>query len=146
MSKGSSKHHELPEMPLLSVSNIELLFECCCLLPSIKQCCVSSEEQKEIDLEQKEIDLVLKSYLSSNYERTLLLCQYSSAIKYNGEMYGSLNSLHSSSSLVLAKMNDPSSAHVPGFVQKYILVTTILNIEGKKRKCKLNCTWLWSIG
>ena len=58
-------------------------------------------------------------------------------MKYNGEMYGSLNPLHSSSSLVLAKTNDPNVAPIPGFVQKYILVTTILNIEGEKRNCKL---------
>lgn len=39
--------------------------------------------------------------------------------------------------LVLAKTNDPNIAHIPGFVQKYILVTTILNIEGEKRNYKL---------
>ena len=86
VSKGSNKHDELPEIPFLqelSVSNVES----CCLLPSIKEGCLSSEEQEEIDL-------ALKSYLSSSYERSLLLSHYSSAVKYNGEMYGSLNSLY----------------------------------------------------
>ena len=100
------------------MSDVELLNESCSLLPSIKEGCLSSEEQEEVDQ-------ALKVCFNSNYERMLVMCQYS-----NGEMYGSMNSLHSSSSLV------HTTTPIPGFVQKNIIFT-ILNISGEKRTYKL---------
>ena len=61
-------------------------------------------------------------------------------------MHGSLNSLHSSSSLVLAKPNDTNSSPLAGFVQKYILVTAMMHTDsGEKRTfnlCLARVHWL----
>ena len=97
---------------VLELSNVEYLTESCFLLPSIKESCFSSEEQEEVDT-------TLKFYFNSSYERTLLLCQYLSAIKYNGEMYGSLNSFAGKGALL-------RQARAPHERQRRIIATAEL--------------------
>lgn len=61
-----------------------------------------------------------------------MLYKYSRAIRINGELYGSLNSLHSSSALVHAKPNNMSTGNlVSGFVRKYIIVHALVGNEPK---------------
>ena len=101
-SQGSLKHEELPEIPLLetlSVSNAaNLTNQCKLLIPPIKEGCCTSDELNDIDY-------ALKLYFGDSYAKIFMLHKYSSAIRFNGELYGSINSLHSSSSLVYAKKN-----------------------------------------
>ena len=129
-SKGSLCHDELPEIPVLtqlSMINVEDLSKKCCLLPCIKESCIK-ESCLTAD-EHNEIESTLKCYFGTEYCRTLLLYKYSSAVKFNGEMYGSINSLHSSSSLVFAKSNGITIADpVPGFVSKYVMLMVNINI------------------
>ena len=64
---------------------------------------------------------------------------------FNGEMYGSTNSIHSSSSLVYAKPSSNNADSRPCFVSKFIIVTVILNVDGVQKKLKVLLafvTWL----
>ena len=103
------------------------------MLPSIKESCLSSEEHLDIEA-------TLKTYFGENYIRTLLLYQYSYAVHYDGNLYGSANSLHSSSSLVLANQtnNSTTADAIPGFVQKYITVDVLLRINGEQKQQKVH--------
>lgn len=124
-SKGSLKQDEMPELPLLmrlSISNVGEISNKCQLLPCIKESCLSSEEQMDVET-------TLKFYFGADYARTLLLCKYSSAARFNGELYGTRNSFHSSSSLVFARQNSTTADIIPGFVMKYIVVDVFLIIN-----------------
>ena len=114
---------ELPMPPLISVCNIQDLSDKCRLLLCIKDSCLSSDEHLDIES-------TLKFYLSTEYVRTLLLYKYSCAAHFNGELYGSKNSLHSNFSLVFARPNTINAGSIPGFVTKYIVVDVVLRVDG----------------
>ena len=138
-SKGSLKHDKLPELPLvsnLSLSNVVDFSEVCKLLPPVKEGCLDSDEHTCIES-------TLKACFSSAYKRTLLLYKYSRAIRYGGEIHGSLNSIHSSSSLLQISCNGDIK---PGFTMKYLKITVIVappNSEDKTIDVYLGAvTWL----
>ena len=54
----------------------------------------------------------------------MLIHTYSHAIQFSGDLYGSLNSIHCNSALVLAKSN--GGILIPGFIKKFVKVNTIL--------------------
>lgn len=53
-------------------------------------------------------------------------------------MYGARQSLHSSSSLVLAKPNTTDTGAIPGFVTKYVVVDAILNLDATRTQKKVH--------
>lgn len=129
-SRGSLKHEELPELPLLttlSVSNAGNLSDHCQLLPPIKEGCLCKDDFNGIES-------TLKVCFGNSYVRTLLLHKYSRAVRFSGELYGSLNSIHSSSALVCAKSNTATSIIRPGFVRKYVMVDVILQVSNNIQK------------
>ena len=72
-----------------------------------------------------------------------MLHKVSKAIIYCDILYGSINSIHSKSSLIYVK-SDSDNIIAPAFVQKYIAVTTILK-QGTKISITLACIdWLQS--
>ena len=132
-SKGSLRHDELPEIPVLtqiSICNVEEFSEKCRLLPCIKESCLPSDEHMDIER-------TLKHYFGSDYVRTLLLHKYSYAAQFNGELDGAKHSVPSSSSLVLARTNSTAVNAIPGFVSKYVVVDAFLKISGIQRKQKI---------
>ena len=120
VSKGSLQYEALPDLPFttLSAANIEIINKSCRQLYPIKEACFSSAELECIDTS-------LKTYFGTEYDRTLMLHKVSRAIVYCDILYGSVNSIHSKSSLVYIK-SDSDNIIAPAFVQKYIIVTTIL--------------------
>ena len=80
------------------------------------------------------IDRTLKFFFNGTHVRTLLLHKYASAIHLNGELYGSLDSLHSSSALVCA--HPPSSVRkaIPGFTIRYLFCTVLLKVGDSAAK------------
>lgn len=102
----------------------------CQLLPLIKESCLSSDEQVDVET-------TLKYYFGVDCVRTLLLYKYSSAARFNGELYGTRNSFHSSSSLVLARKSSTTTDIIPGFVMKYIVVDVILRFNGVQTQEKV---------
>lgn len=120
-SQGSLKE-ELPEIPLLetlSIENVSRIANQSKLIPPIKEGCYSPDEISEVNL-------ALKSYFGDSYEKTFLLHKYSSALRFSGELYGSINSLHASSSLVCAKKNNEV---FPGFVSKFVMSSILVKQE-----------------
>ena len=61
-----------------------------------------------------------KCFFGENYIQTFLLHKYSNAVHLHGEIYGSLDSIHSSSALVYARPSSNMIGDVPGFVMRYI--------------------------
>ena len=121
-SKGSLKHQELPELPILSEPSLPILTtlaESCKLVPPIKEACLNSDELEIVNS-------VLKNIVGTHYQCTLLLHQYSSAAYINGELYGSINSIHSNSSLCFAKSSANGSIG-PGMIYRFVIVTAPLN-------------------
>ena len=119
------QYEEIPEVPLLttqSVSNVEGLSDHCKL---IREGCLLNNELTDIKC-------TLKAYFGDCYVRTLLLHKHSRAVRFNGELYGSLNSLHSSSALVCAKPN--TGVITPGFVRKYVGVNIIVQASNETQK------------
>lgn len=100
----------------MSLSNVSNYSEVCKLLPPIKEGCLDSDEHAYIEN-------TLKATFNNAYKRTLLLHKYSRAIRYGGELHGSLNSIHFNSSLVRINCNGDIK---PAFVVKYIKITVIL--------------------
>lgn len=132
-SKGSLRDNELPELPLLtqfSISNVEEFSDKCQLLPCVKECCLSSDEHMDVES-------TLRFYFGSDYVRTMLLHKYSFAVQFNGQLYGARNSLHSSSSLVLARPNSTTVHAIPGFVSNYIVVDVFLKLNGAQTQQKV---------
>ena len=120
-SKGSLKHQELPELPLLpelSLSNVKAIGELCKLVPPIKESCLNADEHAAIELTLKEV-------FGSAYQRTLLMYSYSSAAYINGELYGSVNSIHSNSAMFYAKLPESGSV-IPCVSHKFLKATVIL--------------------
>ena len=121
-SKGSLKHQELPELPILSEPSLPILTtlaESCKLVPPIKEACLNSDELEIVNS-------VLKNIVGTHYQCTLLLHQYSSAAYINSELYGSINSIHSNSSLCFAKSSANGSIG-PGMIYRFVIVTAPLN-------------------
>jgi hypothetical protein len=124
-SKGSLKNEELPEMPLLvtlSMSNVGDPVHHCKLIPPIKEGCYTSSELSDVN------DM-MKVYFSESYVKTFLLHKHSSAIWFHGNLYGSINSLHSSSGLVCAKQNTDVGIAKPGFLRKFYIASVILKMD-----------------
>jgi hypothetical protein len=120
-SKGSLKHIELPELPLLSehsCSAMKTLSESCKLVPPIKEACLNTDEHAAIEQ-------TLKHVFGSAYQRTLLMYNYSSAAYISGELYGSINSIHSNSAMCYAKSTE-SNTVLPGMTHKFMKVTVFL--------------------
>ena len=65
----------------------------------------------------------MQACFRDSYGKTLMLHEYSSATLFSSELYGSLGSLHASSSLVYVGRQ----YHRPGFVARYLRVTVLLN-------------------
>ena len=124
-TKGSFRYDHLPEipyLPVLSLDNLDYVSSIYCLVPPIKEGCLSSEEHRLIEKS-------LKQCFGATYVKTFLLCTYSKCIKFGGEFYGTYNSIHSTSSMVYAKKPAESQGHfqlTPGFVTKYIVVKVLL--------------------
>ena len=119
-NKGSLKHEDLFELPLLerlSCKNVQDIK--CSLINPIKEGCLSSDEHEAVDK-------ALHFFFNDKHERTLLLYKYSSAIHLNGEVYGSLDSLHSSSALVYARPTSTVCNALPGFVLCYLTLNLLL--------------------
>ena len=120
---GSLHHEELPDLPLscdLTLSNVVKFSDVCHFVPPIKEGCLDKDEHTHIENN-------LKLCFGTAYKRTLLLYRQSRAIRYNGELHGSLNTVHSNSSLVQVKCGDDIK---PAFVLKYIKLTTIITLPG----------------
>lgn len=120
-SKGSLKHQELPELPLLSelsLSNVETINKSCKLIPPVREGCLDGFKHAAIELKCKEA-------FGCAYQRTLLIHSYSSAAYIGGELYGSINSIHSNSAMIYAKSSDSSSV-IPGVSFQFLKVTVIL--------------------
>lgn len=130
-SKGSLKHEEIPEMPLLSplsVANIENQCATCKLVPPVKEACLSAEEHRLVDI-------ALKHCFGDAYVRTMLIHKYCRAIYFGGELYGSVKSIHSNSAMVLAK--HISGHTMPGFIKKFLKVTVVLTTGTGDKSCDL---------
>lgn len=132
INKGSLKHEDLFELPLLerlSCTNVQDIK--CSLVNPIKEGCLSSDEHEAVDR-------VLHFFFNDKHERTLLLHKYSSAIHFNGELYGSLDSLHGNSALVYAlPTTNICDAHaLPGFVLRYISINVLMKDDDQCSKHK----------
>ena len=68
----------------------------------------------------------LGSSLGTSYVRTLLIHKYSRALQFNGELYGSLKSIHSNFAMVHVKSD--SGCIIPAFVRKFVKVKVILKL------------------
>ena len=64
-----------------------------------------------------------------------MLHRHSRAAYFNGDLYGSLNSIHSNAALVYAKTNN--SITTPGFVRKCYMVNVILQVNDGMHKQQL---------
>ena len=64
----------------------------------------------------------------------MLLHKCSSAIHFNGELYGPLDSLHSSSALVYARPTSSVCDAVPGFVLRFLSINVLLQGATKHEK------------
>lgn len=117
-SVGSLKQNALPELPLPSENSIEKSNEACRLLPPVKESCLNADEHSLIES-------TLRHHFSQTYARTLLIHKCSRAIEFSGDLYGSLNSIHSSSAMIFAKPNT-SSPPIPAFARKYLKVAILL--------------------
>ena len=118
--RGSLKHEELVEVPRLErLSIINVADTLCTLQHPIKESYLGNDELEAIDG-------TLRNIFHDLYVRTLLLHKYCSAIHLNGELYGSLESLHSSSALVYARLANSCDA-APAFVQQYLSLNILLN-------------------
>ena len=141
-SKDSLKCHKLPELPILSEPSLPFLItfaESCKLVPPIEEAYLNSDELEIVDS-------ILKTMLGTQYQRTLLLHQYSSAAYINGELYGSINSIHSNSSLCFAKSSANGSIG-PGMIYRFVIVTVFLNqstsvINKSVQICLCGLDWL----
>ena len=109
-TKGSLKYEEIPELPLSSLFDS---FEnrSCRLVPPVKEACFSEADHELADH-------TLKAYFGDKYIKILLLHRYSRAVYFGGHLYGSLNSIHSNSALVYAKIDTCDTCR-PCFVKKY---------------------------
>ena len=119
-SKGSLKHEQTPELPLLSslsVSSIKSHCEACKLIPPVKEACLHSDEHRLIEN-------TLQHYFGDAYVKIMLIHKYSRAAYFWGDLYGSVNSIHSNSAMVLAKRS--SGLSVPCFIKKFVKVTIVL--------------------
>ena len=117
--KGSLQYEDLPELPIppLSITTIDAVSALCKHLPAVRESC----------FEPDEIDLINQSFRMSfgeAYLRTSMLHEYTSAVRICGILYGSANSIHSSSALVYTRSN--SGRYFPGFVQKYVKAKILL--------------------
>ena len=118
--KGSLKHEELNELPpleRLSINNVADIQ--CALIHPVKEGCLNSDEYEAIDK-------TLKFFFDGMHVRALRLHKYASAVHLNGELYGSLDSLHSSSALVYARTTSTICDAIPGFVLQYLSVNVLL--------------------
>ena len=116
--KGSLKHELLSELPLmepLSECNADKMAKLCKLIP-IREGCLTSDDLPEINL-------IMKACFGDSYSKTLMLHECSTATLFNGELHGSLGSLHTNSSLVYVG----KQYHRPGFVTKYLKITVMLH-------------------
>ena len=121
--KGSLKQEDLLELPCildLSLSSQDEINKRCELLPPIKEGCFSTSD---ISL----IEESLRSCIGDHYVRTLMLHKYSKCARFHGELYGSRNSIHSGSSLLLVKHCTQPYNLTPGFAVKFFNVFVIVN-------------------
>lgn len=81
--------------------------------------------------EREAVDKALHFFFNDKHERTL----HSSAIHLNGELYGSLDSLHSSSALVYARPTSTVCDALPGFVLCYLTLNLLLKDD---EQCSTN--------
>ena len=134
VSKGSLRHDKIPELPFLeqlSGTNVEEYCRRYQLLPCIRESYLSADEHADIEA-------TLKTYFDQNDVRTLLLYQYSFAAQFIGELYGSIDSVHSSSSLILANQKDSTTSEaIAGFVKKYVAVNVLLRINAEQKQIKV---------
>ena len=124
-SVGSLKQSMLPELPVLPALN-QISGKACRLIPPVKEACLNSDEHSVIEN-------LMKQHFGFSYVRTLLLYKYSRAIEFNGDLYGSLNSIHSSSAMNYAKSTTNSSP-TPAFARKFLKVTVLLTTESGENR------------
>ena len=93
-SRGSLHYETLPDLPItvLSVANLENINKLCRQVYSIKEAVYSAELEC--------IDITLKIYFGIAYVKTLMVHKVLHAVMYWGNRYGSVNSVHSRSSMV----------------------------------------------
>ena len=128
---GSLKHEELPELPLLSplsILNVKAINNFCQLLPPIKEGYLNAEEHSYIED-------VMKQCFGVAYIRTLLIYKYSNGLRFNGELYGSLKSIHSSSAMIYAKSRSDRGHMAPAFVRKFVKANVILKLCNETEEC-----------
>ena len=94
--------------------------DACHFVPPIKEGCLDKDDHSHIENN-------LKVCFGTAYKWTLLLNRHSRAIRYNGELHGSLNTMHTNSSLVQVKCGDDTK---PAFVLKYMKVGAIIALPG----------------
>ena len=126
--KGSLKQDQLSELPLLeplSQSTAEEFSGLCKLLPPIRESCLTYDEVSDINS-------TMRICFGESYMKTLLLHEYSCAVFFQNELYGSVDSHHANSSLVYVGTGHRSSGGTtcsrPGFVRKYVKVVVLLNV------------------
>lgn len=102
--------------------NVASIGKLCRLLPPVKEGCFTADEMKDIDD-------ALKHYFGTDYVKTFMLRKYSNGMHFQGELYGSAKSLHSSSSLVYAKMNSSVNKATPGFITKFVVASSIIKMD-----------------
>ena len=80
--KGSLKHEQLSELPLmepLSESNADKFNKLCKLIPPIREACLTSDDVSEIKL-------TMQACFGDSYGKTLMLHEYSSATLFSSEL------------------------------------------------------------
>lgn len=121
INKGSLKHQELPELPHSldnSLSSLIASTNECKLVPPIKEGCLTPEEHTMIDT-------ILKEILGNTYQRTMLIHHHASAAYFRGELYGSVDSIHSSSATLYARTLEADQ--IPGLSHKFFKVSVLTN-------------------
>lgn len=134
--KGSLKHEQIPELPLLSSLSPENALQysqLCSLLPPVHEGCLKSEEVADLNR-------ILKHYFGDQYIRTVLIHTYSKALIFQGTVYGSVDCCHSNSALIYAA--DYSGTARPAFASKYISVNVVLSTNAIITVFMARINWL----
>ena len=122
--KGSLKHEEIPELPLLeklSSTNANAYKKLCKLLPPVRE---GYLEANEVSI----LDETMKSYFGDQYVKTMIIHTYSKAVIFCGTLYGYVDSSHANSSLIYVTKNSDGTIQ-PAFVRKYLAVKVILQSD-----------------
>lgn len=77
----------------------------------------------------------MKTYFKSSYVQTLRVYKYSRAMYFNGDLYGSMNSIHSNSSMIHAKSVEMNTV-IPAFVTRHMIVKVVLQTDNAQETTK----------